>query len=63
MDKKIFLYLVSSGLELMTLTQRNIFLSVPTTDNFPEWKLIAFRDKLAFRDIVNMSLQEQFIRK
>jgi hypothetical protein len=36
-DKKIFLCLVSSGLELMTLTQRKIFLSVPTTDNFPEW--------------------------
>jgi hypothetical protein len=28
-DKKIFLCLVSSGLELMTLTQRKIFLSVP----------------------------------
>ena len=40
-DKKIFLGLVSSGLELMTLTQRKIFLSIPcqSTDNFPEWKL------------------------
>ena len=28
-DKKVFLCLVSSGLELMTLTQRKIFLSVP----------------------------------
>ena len=28
-DKKMFLCLVSSGLELMTLTQRKIFLSVP----------------------------------
>jgi hypothetical protein len=37
--KKIFLCLVSSGLELMTLTQREIFLSVQSTDNFPEWKL------------------------
>jgi hypothetical protein len=28
-DKKMFLCLVNSGLELMTLTQRKIFLSVP----------------------------------
>jgi hypothetical protein len=39
-DKKIILCLVSSGVELMTLTQ-NWKISCPfqSTDNFPEWKL------------------------
>ena len=37
-----FLCLVSSGLDLMTLTQRKSFCPFQSTDNFPEWKL-AFR--------------------
>jgi hypothetical protein len=41
-DKKIFLCFVSSGLELMTLTQRKFSCPFQSTDNFPEWKL-AFR--------------------
>ena len=38
-DKNIFLCVkvISSNPELTR--QRKIFLSVPTTDNFPEWKL------------------------
>jgi hypothetical protein len=41
---------VSSGLEL-TLTQRKIFLSVPSTDNFPAWKLALTRSCQEYAEI------------
>jgi hypothetical protein len=39
MDKKISLCLVSSGVELMTLTQKKFSCPFQSTDSFPEWKL------------------------
>jgi hypothetical protein len=61
-DKKMFLCLVSSWLELMTLTRRKMFLSVPiqSTDNFPEWKL-AFRRRHRCREDLLVELRRRLL--
>jgi hypothetical protein len=35
----------------MTLTQRKIFLSVQSTDNFPEWKLALSRRFVTYTEV------------